>query len=1137
MTRGARQAGPSAVRWRRVGRVSGGAGAALASLAAIVVLAAFVPRVLHVPVVLVLASVFAWAARAATRRGRHGLAAVVVLGAVLPLGFSEWSLWQSELLEASEISLWTYLFVINGACAVFLFAASRFTRARAFAPFGVIASAVSLLSLGVSLFPTGAGASRAWAGMVLVAFAGATWPLFVRSFFARVAARSVAAIASAAALALAAATWPSLTWGTSLAFLITAAACAVHLFWSPVAVDDRDGPAPRTRLIQVPLPMGRSTLVGELGAWKTGAAIALGLATAGAAAAPAVHFSSFAQQIDLTAGFTAGAAVLFAAGSRLFRHDRSTPGLRIAGIVTLAICALTVIPTIGIGVIETWTRIALPNFTMHAVEEHALVYPDVSPYIWVGAAALTAATTATLYFWGRLASISWLPLGLGGATLLIAHATAMTTAAAVVASSVLAVSATALFIVLRPRRGRRVILITLVLVSTTSSFLVGANSSGVWPVAALVTIGCLTALRWAVPRRVGVADRLAISPAITAAIVVFVLFTARWIPLWAADSFVVPAAASALATVLVASAILIVASVLAHRLVGTDASAMSALAAIAALLGIADLATHPTPAAQLHFVVGLACVLVAELSWQVSRGGQHSAARYITAVLTPPTAVLLAVESWRRFGPSVWGAPELLAVGIAVALAGLGIVLFRGRRTSAGAPRSHPARLGWDSSIALTSIVTVPAALTTSDFGALNLVLLGVLPILFALGEGSVSHGSSSRRHLIWACVPPFAGAIWLSLAAHGSANVELYALAMAGLVCAVLAIVASRRPPAHVPVPPGRNLLTIGALAVFLVPSVISSGRGPLGPTALVLLIATVLACIGAFLPPLIRGIHLALWLWSAGILTGALTTSIRAFGRVARAPFALDEILVWSICGALFLTIFGALWLRMRHPQARPGSAAIATAPLLLSLPLANVAAIFTVPWWMLTLVAAGTTAFLAFPRDLGSRAHALVTWMATTAAAFLAVGTLVGAHTAVEFVSVPVGLVAILVYLRRLRADSQVTSWGTLGVPLSALILPSLLQCLTDPAPARIAWLVVCIAAMAAFGVVTQLKAPITVSAAAAFALGLTLVWPAATSLAPGWLVFLCLLGLLAGCAAVLSFSRLPVARAVRSVVHMR
>ncbi|QPZ37050.1 SCO7613 C-terminal domain-containing membrane protein [Paramicrobacterium chengjingii] len=1135
MTGDAQRIAPGGPRRRRLTTVLGSVGIAISSCVLVLVLAAAVPAIWHIPLSLCFASGLAATVRLATRRGRRLFATVCVFASLLPLVFSQWSVRQSGLAIVSDLHVWAFIATVNGALAVLLFTAARITRTRTYTPVGAIAAAVALLGIGISLFPFAAPSSRAWAGMLLVAYASAVWPLFRRSRSARITVRAVAAIASVLVLALAATTWPSLTWGTSLAFLITSGAFALHLLWSPVATTERDNVAPKTMPIQV-LSDG-PTLARELGAWKAASAVGLGLAVSGAAAAPVVHFTSFARQIDVAACLTALGAIVFATLSWRYRHHRSAPGFRVAGLVTLVVCASSVIPAIGIGVIETWSRIALPNFSVSAVSEHTLAYPAVSPYIWISPAVLTIATAMSLHLWGRLGALSWLPLALGGVTLMIAHATALTVVASVVSSCVLAVSATALFIVLRPRRGRRVVLITLAFLGAASSFVVGANSADVWPVAAIVALGALSALRIAVPRRVGRTDRLAIGPVMTASIVVLLIFTARWIPLWAPTSFASPSAASALATVIAASAILVVTSIFGHRLVSTEAAAMSVLSALASVVGIAGLATLTAPAAQRDLVVGLACVLVAELSWQVARREQHSVARYVTAVLTPPTAVLLAVVSWRHFGPAIWGAPELLAVSISAVLAGAGILLFRDAPSSRGEPRSHPARLGWDSSIALTSIVTVPAALTTSEFGSLNLIMLGVLPVLFALGEGSLTRSTRRRKNLVWACIPPFGGAVWLTLSSRGTAGVELYALAMAALVCAALAVVASRRPSPQAPVPPGRNLLTIGTLAVFLVPSVAVSHGGSVGQAALVLLLATVLACLGAFLPPLIRGIHLALWLWSAGLLTVTFTTVIRSFDLVAHAAGTFGELLAWSVCGAALLTIFAALWLRRRQPQVRPAYAALASAPLVLSLPIANLVAVAEVPWWMLVVVSLGTTSFLSYPHARGSRAHDLVSWMTTLGAAFLAVGTITGGHTAVEFVSVPAALLAIAVNLRVLREHAQATSVRVLGVPLGVLILPSLVQCLTDPAPLRIAWLVICIALTAAFGVMTRLKAPIVAAGIAALVVVLTLVWPAVTLVASGWAAVLVLAGLLIIATVVVRLSGLPIARALRGIAQLR
>ncbi|MCW4459711.1 SCO7613 C-terminal domain-containing membrane protein [Microbacterium sp. MPKO10] len=1120
--------------------VAAGAGTILASAGTVVLCALVIPALGHLPLSIVFFVLAAFLSGRAASRRHAGLGAVIAGAAVLPLIYSEWSIRLANLAFIADVPLGAYVGVLNILVMLLLAAAVRAFHAPAFMPLAVVAAAIALIGIGASLFPAAAVLSRLWAGVILVAAAGTAWPWLVGSLPARITARSAGAVASIAALVVAAATWPSVPWGTSAAFVLTASVFAVHLLTSPVAVaggDIGDQAVPQTRPIRIVVPTREPARVRELGAWKTASAIGLGLALAGAAAGPATVLSSLAAQLTTTAALSTLLSAALAIASWRLRHNRSSPGLRLSGIVLLLICAITAIPSIGLGAIELWARISVTNFTVDALAPHEIMYPEISPFVWITAALLTAGTTVTLLYAGQLRRLSWLPIALGALTLLVVHATAPTLAISAAAGCALTLAATTLFIVLRPRRGRRTVLISTVLISSASSFLVGAGSTAVWPVTALVAIGCLVALRFALPRRVARPDKLAISPVFTALATLLAIFTARWIPIWQPSLVADAATASALTTVITASAVLILAALTAHRFVGSDAAVASTIAALTAVLGVAALASQNTPASRLLFVIALAGVLLAELSWQIFRGGRQSAARYVTAVLTPPTAVLLAVVAWRRFGPSIWGAPELLAVGIAAVLAGLGIVLFRGTPARNGQPRSHPARLAWDSSIALTSIVTVPAALTTSEFGPLNLILLGVIPILFSFGEGSIWRSGSRRRHLVWASLPPLGAAIWVALDEQNSGRSEIAGLALACLIFAALAIVTMRRPRASAPVPPGRNMLTISALAVALVPAVTSGITGSIAHAAVLIMASTVLCGLGAFLPSLVRGIHLGLWMWLGGLIAVAVMTSVRSYALVDRRPFAWDELVVWSVAGAAFTALAGVLWLRRNHPQTRPAIAAIAVAPLLLALPLANVSAIFAVPGWMLALVAAGTTGFVAYSLDTASRRRDLIVWTATIGAAFLAVGTITGAHTAVEFVSAPVGFVAIAVNLRLLARVPDASSMRTLGAPLAALVLPSLLQSLSDPAPPRIAWLVLCIAAIAAFGVVTRLKAPLIVAAAAASVVLLSFIVPVARTVTSGWTVAAALLVLTALSSAVILRSQLSVARAVRRIARMR
>lgn len=390
--------------------------AVLAAVAVIVLLVVGIPAVAHVLTGVAFLCIGVAASAWARRRERHGLALVFASASLSPLIFSQWStrVLGSSLL--SDLSLPLYVAIVNTCVALLLSVAARLTRVPLFAPASTVAASVALFGIGAAFFPTAALESQLWSGAILVAYGGAAWPWLIGSLAARIAARSIAAIAGVAALLLAAATWPSTVWGTSAAFLLTAGVFALSLFFSPVAVTT--GTSPDTKPLRVLVPTREPAVLRELGAWKTGAALGLGLALAGIAAAPAVHFPSLALQLDITGILTALLSSVLAVSSWRVRHKRSAPGLRISGLVTLAVSAITVIPTLGITTIELWNRIAAPNFSVDAFALHALVYPEMSPFSWVGAAALTGATTVMLIYAGTLRRFSWLPLALGGLTVL-----------------------------------------------------------------------------------------------------------------------------------------------------------------------------------------------------------------------------------------------------------------------------------------------------------------------------------------------------------------------------------------------------------------------------------------------------------------------------------------------------------------------------------------------------------------------------------------------------------------------------------------------------------------------------------------------------------------------------------------------
>ncbi|SEC14956.1 hypothetical protein SAMN04489806_2720 [Paramicrobacterium humi] len=1032
---------------------------------------------------------------------------VGVVGTVF-LVLDVWIVRANDVFGSSAMPPWPYAALSLALLTAVLVAARVLTHVRSYAVTGIMLGAGAAFSAGVSLFPHGAAASRSWTGFLAVSVLALAWPLLRRHRPEMVTARTLAAVSSVLALPFATASWPSLQWGTTIAFLATAAVFTAHLWYSPVATAPRRADPELVTL--TPQPQAAApplTTTQRLGAWKTSAGVGIGLALAGAATAPTVHMSSIAAQLIVPSTLTAAFAILLAAVARLSRATASGAGMRVASDVVLAVCGLVAIPALGTAAVEAVARVAITNFSLPALASVQPVLPQLEYAPPITLACLTIAIASTLALRGLLRRLGWLPLGTGALAIAVWAVIIPIPLGSTAVLAGLTIASTALFALLRPRRGRRIVLAIIVIGASLLSYVLGANSSGAWPFAAIVAIGALTTFRLSMPARVKLADRLATGPIVTAVLVTVVLVTARWAPVWIGTLVGGGGGAlPALTLVLAAATTVALAAILLTRLPAPDCSVMAVIGGISAVLGMIELTAgrigDPAP-----YLAGLAAVLLAQIAWHITPGARERVGRYVTAALVPPTAILLAVESWRVFGPSVWGAPELITAGLSLVLAGLGLVLFRGDHFApTGDPRSHPARLCWDAAIALTAVVTVPSALTTSDFGPLNLFFLGLIPLLFAAGEGDLVSGTSLRRHVAWVSPPWLAAALWLLLAQHGVELIEVYSLPLAALLGLILALIAWRQPVRETEVPSGRNMLAIVAIGIAAIPSIAVAASGTLWRPAVLVAIGVALALGAPALASLWRGIRAALWLWSAGLAIAAIAGCTQAFRLISHSAPAVP-IEAWLVPVAVALTVGGILWRTKSHTPAVLGQIAVASAPAVIGIPLANLAAVSEVPVWRLSLVGCAIIAYFvaaSTPR-LAPRAVA-VRWTSAGSTAFLCIGAMAGGLDPIEAVTVPVAVGAIVGGVLRLQADRTQRSWRHLGAGLAVLLLPSLALDLVDGVLWRLVGLGVVALAVLVGGVFARLQAPVVLGAGVLIVHGLAHLWPwisVAYHATPWWL----------------------------------
>ncbi len=1055
------------------------------------------------------------------RRVRYFLGACVSMVSAVPLVAALHIAQVAEVLPFHTSQPNGSVSAAVAAASAILFGTAAATRSKSFSAVALVLGASAIVGIAMEVVPSAALTSRVWLGCTLVALLGTCWPLFRESAGARVVARSLAGASSFGSLIVSPAAWPALPGGTYWAFIFTGLVLAAHLWHSPVAVTFSDAVAPRTEPIPIRHRTGSPTRIRELGAWKLAMSIGLGLAFAGAAATPAAHLSDFSARLIVPTILSGVGAVSLAVLARQTQHLRSSPGLTVASLIVLAVGALTVIPSLGLGMLESTVRIAQPNFSSGAFTRHPLVFPDTSPSAWLVVAILTASLSAVLAVWNRLSDLHWIPLLSGAFTAFVAQAGASSAAAST--GIVAAATAAAVFVFARApeRRAVKIVGGLSAFFFAVLGFVTSATSVPVWVLSAIVALVSLIMLRVLIGARVSRRFQRMLIPPVTVTAGLILLVSARWTSsLLASPS----SAATAFTTVLVACCFIAAGAIMFRSVIRLDGQSLAGVGALGTIFGFVEVVTVSSQGSHTAYIASLVALLLAEIAWLPSRGGRERFASFVAAVATPPTAALLGGELWRAIGPAVWGAPELIAVCICLLLAAVGVFAFRYH--SGSTVHSRTVRLAWDSSIILTSIVTVPAALTSSDFGALNILALGLMPLCFSLGPSTDSAGPHPRSLLAWGALPGVATAAWLALR-----ELEIYTpvalalTAVTGLALAFILMLISMSPGARRR-SPWPNLLIVSTLAFSLLPISVATLSRPewLGP---LVLSTALLIAVGLAMPNPLGGIHLGLWCWLTGTSGFGLAALLRCI-QLVDEPVASWGLLAWSLLSGLVLCASGLAW-QKRHPRHfRLARLVAGCGPAMIGIPLAFAVSRQDAPALTVVLCGFSLGALTGFPQ-------ALVRSTALGAAAFLAIGVLVGDSLPVEVATLSFGAVALARGLREWRASGG-SSWHHIGISTAFLLGPSLFAAFLVLSPLRLAGLVLIIAGLALGGMLLRARALVVSSALAATALGIGLAWPAVSEFTPGWAIAALFMAAFVILLLTRSSPRSPVARSAQIISRM-
>lgn len=649
-----------------------------------------------------------------------------------------------------------------------------------------------------------------WAGSALLCTGGSVWP-FLRSGSAlRSLVRLVTAFSGALTIVSAAGTIPGSS--SSMAVLVAVATLAVFLLQVVAAGASSPRPSPHPAHTESHRPPG----IRIVEAWNITTAGGTALSAVLVAVAVTAPLGTLGARMGMTSLLV---TVILIAGEAVLRRRpfRLSLAWKTVSAIILAVGVVIALPAVVLALVDAASRMPV-----WARPQPSLPFLPLTVWIPVTVAAATLAATtrslsnarhrgsATGVFTAGCLLTAWTAGAVQPSQTLSALLLAVTAVAAATTSTVVtdtravgfatvgtAVSALSALLLATPDPLTWFVVAPTAAVSCLATALPGQRASGRPLMAAprLLAGGCFALVVLMTTH--GLLDQTGASRSSTSGPALLTAFTA---------------------SVLVLSATL-------RRHHTTPFSALIApLSSGALILCVVDVldTRQAEPNAS---VAILTCALIVEA---VSLRAARSRARatvLITAALIPPTAILAAVQAWGMTDRHIWGAPELIAVAASAALAFLGWRVPRRLAARHGFDRVRQARLLWNSTLSLSCVITVPAAVTTGRFGAVHFALLAVLPLVFTLPIAASSPVRPLPRGVLSSLV-----LIWFSLylATEGAVSSPAVSGWLATLICLAAALIAlSFRVAAHEGVPQcGRILLGTTFSAVLFAPAILSAFR-----------------------------------------------------------------------------------------------------------------------------------------------------------------------------------------------------------------------------------------------------------------------------------------------------------------------
>lgn len=649
-----------------------------------------------------------------------------------------------------------------------------------------------LLSVGILLFHDrfeGSSALSLWAVCALLGSAGNFWSLLRVGSRIRPALQLSAAFFGGLSIIVAAGVFPGSS--TSVTVLVTSATLAIFLVHPSAPA--REGPSGNG---SSPIAASELSTAGIAFPWRDtrtfgGVNLRRLILSCGTALSAVLVLVAVTRPLGSLGARMATTAVLMsltaaiaeAARKRRFSADSST--WHVSSTILLAINSVIALPALTLSIFEMALRIPMWGGP-------GPILPFVSPTAWIPVTVASLTVTLTIQILRAGQNLSALATLIAGSLL-----TAWTAGAVVpepVISSLIfiatAVVAAAMSVALA---GTATISIIGAAVCALSALLAAPTHSAIWFLIALAAaLCCLTSL---VPTRSGKRYQQvhlagALSGACFTLIVLFTTHESVSDPQTLHSSDEAPA----VVTTLTASILLIASGIRRWR----HSSFLGLVAPItggAMVLSIVGL-LRADQTAPLTSVAVLSAALIVEAVSLVNAGAHSRLTVLLTSALIPPTSILIIVHAWHMTGRHVWGAPELLAVTLSVLLA------YLGRRVSLLLARAHGiadarlARLLWNSTLALSCVITVPAAVTTGKFGAVHFALLALLPLFFTL---PIAHPPFPIRFSLGTGSAVVLG--WLSVyfAAERAASPPLVSSWLATVTCLTIVLTAlsiRRQPP-----------------------------------------------------------------------------------------------------------------------------------------------------------------------------------------------------------------------------------------------------------------------------------------------------------------------------------------------------